>query len=446
MNVEGVFAQDLIQGLARFCQRQNNASRPGYFSARGDKDIPAIIFPEKLNVLGHVGIERFKRNDVVKVDYKHVVLVKKLCYKKAVSAIEIRPCHSPFTKGNWRFTARFGNVWSHQRGWAYPTHAAAVTCHRFVEWSLYLQYYQPSPMKQLFTLIMSCVLLPAFATDPEVDSTQVFLDSIESTFHYQEGDIHFDNNVGILKVPQGFRYLDAEQTRFVIHDLWGNPGGDGTMGMIVPSNIPITSAESWAFIITYDEMGYVKDDDAGDIDYDDMLIDMQEETAEENKEREAAGYEPISIIGWASKPFYDKNRKVLHWAKELNFGGSDVHTLNYNVRVLGRKGVLVLNAVASMDALPTVQQNIDPVLNAFQYAEGYQYDDFNPELDKVAAWTVGGLVAGKVLAKAGIFALLLKNIKLIGIAIIGMVTAVIKWFRRKTEPPTVREFPADNQG
>lgn len=292
---------------------------------------------------------------------------------------------------------------------------------------------------------MSCALLPAFATDPEVDSTQLFLDSLESTFHYQEGDITFDNHVGTLKVPPGFRYLDAEQTRFVIHDLWGNPGGDGTMGMIVPADIPITSAESWAFIITYDEMGFVKDDDAGDIDYDDMMTDMQSETEAENKEREDAGYEPISIIGWASKPYYDKDKKVLHWAKELTFGDSEVHTLNYNVRVLGRKGVLVLNAVASMDALPTVQKNIDPVLGSFQYAEGYQYGDFNPELDKVAAWTVGGLVAGKVLAKAGILALLLKNIKLIGLAIVGIFTAAVKWFRRKTEPPAVKEFPGNTQ-
>jgi uncharacterized membrane-anchored protein len=301
-------------------------------------------------------------------------------------------------------------------------------------------------MKRLFTLFLSCAVLPALATDAVVDSTQLFLDSLESTFHYQQGEITFDNQVGTLKVPDGFRYLDADQTRYVIHDLWGNPGGDGTMGMIVPANIPITSAESWAFIISYDEMGFVKDDDADEIDYDEMLTEIQAETAEENTTREEAGYEPISIIGWASKPYYDKDRKVLHWAKELSFGDSEVHTLNYNVRVLGRKGVLVLNAVASMDALATVKQNIDPVLGAFQYGEGHQYDDFNPELDKVAAWTVGGLVAGKVLAKAGIIALLLKNIKLIGLAIVGLVSAAVRWFRRKTEPPTVREFPGDNPG
>lgn len=301
-------------------------------------------------------------------------------------------------------------------------------------------------MKLLLTLLMSCGLLSAYATDPATDSTQLFLDSLETTFHYQEGEIMFDNQVGTLMVPAGFRYLDAAQARFVIHELWGNPGGEGTMGMIVPADVPITSPESWAFIITYEEMGFVKDNDADDIDYEELMATMQADAVEENKLREEEGYDPIDIIGWAAKPYYDTSKKVLHWAKEIRFGDSEVHTLNYNVRVLGRKGVLILNAVAAIDALPQVEQNIDPVLSAFQFAPGNKYDDFNPNLDQVAAWTVGGLVAGKVLAKAGILALILKNIKLIGLAIVGLASVLWKWFQRKSEPPVVREFPGDTRG
>jgi len=282
-------------------------------------------------------------------------------------------------------------------------------------------------------------MVTAFAAD-ETDSTQIFLDSLESSFNYQTGEIKFDDNIGTLTVPQGFRYLDSDQTRYILHDLWGNPGGEGTMGMLVPANIPITSMESWAFIITYEEMGYVKDDDADDIDYDEMLEELQSETSAENEQRTKEGYEPISIIGWATTPFYDKDKKILHWAKEIKFGDSEDNTLNYNVRVLGRKGVLVLNAVASMSALEEVKENINPVLTAFAYSEGNQYDDFDPEVDEVAAWTIGGLVAGKVLAKAGILALILKNIKLIGLAIVGLGGAIWKWFKGKTEPPAVREI------
>jgi uncharacterized membrane-anchored protein len=294
-------------------------------------------------------------------------------------------------------------------------------------------------MKQLFSFMLCLSIVTTFAAD-QTDSTQIFLDSLEATFNYQTGEIKFDNNIGTLSVPQGFRYLDSDQTRYVLHDLWGNPGGEGTMGMLVPANIPITSLESWAFIITYEEMGYVKDDDADDIDYDELLEELQSETSEENEQRTKEGYEPISIVGWATTPFYDKNKKILHWAKEIKFGEAEENTLNYNVRVLGRKGVLVLNAVASMSALEEVKGNIDPVLTAFAYSEGNQYDDFDPEIDEVAAWTIGGLVAGKVLAKAGILALLLKNIKLIGLAMVGLGGAIWNWFRRKTEPPTVREI------
>jgi uncharacterized membrane-anchored protein len=299
--------------------------------------------------------------------------------------------------------------------------------------------------KILLTWLVGLVVMPAFAAfRGENDSTNTFLDSLEASFQYQTGEIKL-GDIGTLQVPAGFRYLDSAQARFVIHDLWGNPGGSGTLGMIVPENMAI-STDAWAFIITYDEMGYVKDDDADEIDYDEMLEGIQKEEAEINEARKQQGYDPMYMIGWAAKPYYDADKKVLHWAKELQFGDSveAEHTLNYNVRVLGRKGVLVLNAVAMMHELSDVQANIEPVLSSFTYADGQKYSDFNPDIDEVAAWTIGGLVAGKVLAKAGFFALILKNAKLIGLGIMGLFTGLWRWFKRKTEPPTVRTIGGDD--
>jgi uncharacterized membrane-anchored protein len=294
-------------------------------------------------------------------------------------------------------------------------------------------------MKTVITIFVLAFAVQTFAS-VETDSVQLFFDSLEASFQYQHGEIKLDNGIGSLHVPTGFRYLDARQADYVIHDLWGNPPGGETLGMIVPEDIGITSANSWAFIITYDEMGYVKDDDATDMDYEELLKEMQADAAATNEERKKLGYETIAIIGWASKPFYDNEKKVLHWAKEIKFGETGGTTLNYNVRVLGRKGVLVLNAVASMEQLPDVKKNIDPVLTSFNYTDGNKYADFNPEMDEVAAWTIGGLVAGKVLAKAGFFALILKNIKLIALAIGGLATAIWRWYRKKTEVPTVRNI------
>lgn len=294
-------------------------------------------------------------------------------------------------------------------------------------------------MKKVIALLLCASLAHAVAAT-EIDSAKLFFDSLEASFTYQHGEIKLDDGIGTLNVPAGFRYLDATQAAYVIHDLWGNPHGDGTLGMIVPENIGITDERSWAFIITYEEMGYVKDDDADEIDYDELLSEMQSDAAAANEERVNEGYESIAIIGWAAKPYYDSEKKVLHWAKEIKFGETEGTTLNYNVRVLGRKGVLVLNAVASMMELPDVQQNIEPVLASFNYADGNKYADFNPDMDEVAAWTIGGLVAGKVLAKAGILALLLKNLKLIALAIGGLGAAIWKWYKKKTETPVVRNL------
>jgi uncharacterized membrane-anchored protein len=291
--------------------------------------------------------------------------------------------------------------------------------------------------------ILALVLVPVFQVclSQAHDPVQAFIDSLEASLHYQEGVIPLENGIGNLNVPEGFHYLDAQQSAYVLQELWGNPDGSGTLGMILPKTAGVLADNSWAFIISYEEMGYVKDDDASEIDYDDLMDDMRSETESENEERNQIGYEPIELIGWASKPFYDQERKVLHWAKEFKFGNADVNTLNYNVRILGRKGVLVLNAVAAMSDLSEVQKSINPVLSSFAYADGSRYSDFNPEIDDVAAWTIGGLVAGKVLAKAGIFAFLLKYLKLIGLGIIAIGGACWRWYKRKTELPDVKKFP-----
>jgi uncharacterized membrane-anchored protein len=283
---------------------------------------------------------------------------------------------------------------------------------------------------------LSVILCPIVlkAQEEAADSirVQLFKDSLENTFTYQHGKITFPNDLGTLNVPDGFKYLDSIQAERVIKDLWGNPHGAGTLGMIMPENLGVMDA--WAFIITYDNLGHVKDDDAEDIDYDEMLVELQKETNENNVEREKQGFDKITFVGWAAKPYYDKDKNTLHWAKELKFGDNeDDHTLNYNVRILCRKGVMVLNAVATMSELEVVQQNIEKVQSSVAFNDGNKYSDFDPDIDDVAAWTIGGLVAGKVLAKVGFFALFLKYIKVIGLALAAAGGAIWKWIKGKRE-------------
>jgi uncharacterized membrane-anchored protein len=153
----------------------------------------------------------------------------------------------------------------------------------------------------------------------------------------------------------------------------------------------------------------------------------------ESQSRIAQGFESIVLVGWASSPYYDKDKKTLHWAKEYRFGGTEQSTLNYNLRILGRKGVVMMNAVASMPQLEDVKNSANKVISSVTFNEGHRYSDFNPDVDEVAAWTVGGLVAGKVLAKVGFFAGLLKFWKVIAIGLAAAGTAIWRFFNRNKE-------------
>ncbi len=289
-------------------------------------------------------------------------------------------------------------------------------------------------MKKSFALAsFMLTILTSFAQ--EADSTQIFIDQIESSINYQTGKISLDS-IGEITVPEGYKYVDAEQSKYILTELWGNPDGE-CLGMLMPEKSGVLSSDSYVFIIEYDPLGYVEDDDADDIDYEELLTSMKEDTKKESESREKGGFGTIELINWASKPFYDSDKKTLHWAKEYSFNGDSIHTLNYNVRILGRKGVLVMNAVSAIDQLPNVQSNIDKVHSSFQFKDGMKYSDFDPDIDEVAAWTIGGLVAGKLLAKAGILALLLKNIKLILLAFGAGGAALYRWFtgKKKEETP-----------
>ena len=282
---------------------------------------------------------------------------------------------------------------------------------------------------------------PLTAADSATRRTFI-LDSLNHSLHYQQGHVVLPGGISELEVPNGFRYLDSAQSRTVLTRYWHNPDGT-SLGMLFPAKLNPLDENAWAYVIEYDPSGHVKDDAADDINYDDLLKEMREDLVDANKERTAAGYEAVELVGWASSPYYDKATHTLHWAKTLKFGGSPDNTRNYNVRVLGRKGVLILNAVGSEQQLADIKASIPGLLGAVSFAKGQQYTDFNSSLDEVAAYGIGGLIAGKVLAKVGLFAVLLKFWKLGLLALSGAWAAVKRFFTGKKVAPAGGPAPDD---
>lgn len=247
----------------------------------------------------------------------------------------------------------------------------------------------------------------AYTEEEIIEMYSKYVDSIEQSLNYERGTVSIGSGIGTIKVPAGFKYLNGPQSEMILTDIWGNPPSedpDKSLGMLMPEEDSPMEDSMYAINITYSEEGFIKDEDATDIDYDELLSSMQADEEEINEYRVSEGYETIHIVGWATEPFYDSKDKKLYWAKEIAFGGEPEHTLNYNIRVLGRKGYLELNAIGGMHVLPEVQRNIEPILESVSFNEGHRYEDFDPSMDRVAAYGIAGLIAGKVLAKAGILA------------------------------------------
>lgn len=300
-------------------------------------------------------------------------------------------------------------------------------------------------------LIVSCGIVRAKDEDSLTNQLLKQLkqyDSVNKAMKYQTGLVKLPNGIAQLNVPKGFKYLNAEQSQFIIHDLWGNPSRPDVIGMLFPENGGPYADSNYAFIISYDESGHVEDEEADKVDYDQMMKDWHEAEKQANVERLKQGYPSLHIVGWAQKPYYDKSTKVLHWAKELDFSGEENHTLNYDVRILGRKGILSLNAVANMSELSLVKKDIDKVLGIASFTAGNKYSDFDSNIDKIAVGGIAAVIGGKVLAKAGILAGLGKFLKIIILGIGALIAGIVRFFKGKKQDESYATYeptpPADN--
>jgi uncharacterized membrane-anchored protein len=296
------------------------------------------------------------------------------------------------------------------------------------------------------TLLMLVFALSAHSAEgpapADLAAQRAAMRKLADELKYQEGNIVLRGGVAKIALPAGFRYLDPANTETVLAKIWGNPRGGGTLGMITPANFNPLGDESWAVVITFDEDGYVKDDDAAKINYDDLLKDMKKDTREASKAREKEGYGSIELIGWAAPPHYDVATHKLYWAKEIKFDDSPDHTLNYNIRMLGRRGVLVVNAVASMAQLKEVEAATPDLLRMVDFQDGHRYADFTAKTDKVATYGLAALVAGGIGAKAGLFKALwigilaFKKFAIVGVIALGAL--VKKLFERRKEAARLR--------
>ena len=288
----------------------------------------------------------------------------------------------------------------------------------------------------VLTLAGSALAQPYQSMFPESNDFSAEAKKYLQELDFKQGTIPLPGANASLSIPADFYYLDPEDTKTVIVDIWGNPAGaaEGTLGMIFPAKYAPTEAQAWGSLVEYSADGYISDLDAATTDYDDLQKTLKESVAESNIEREKQGFPTITLVGWASAPRYDQSAHALHWARDLIFGNEQPasHTLNYSVRLLGREGVIQYNFVAGLSQLEEIKAAIPSVVQLVQFDKGKQYNDYQ-QGDKLAAYGLAGIIAAgagaKVAAKAGLLAIALAFLKKGGFLIVLLFGGAIRFFR-----------------
>ena len=275
-------------------------------------------------------------------------------------------------------------------------------------------------LKVTVGLLLLALSQLVWSAEPD-EARRAELRPLADRLKYQEGKIVLQDGLATLNLTPSFRYLDPASAQTLLTGLWGNPSAE-SLGVIVPAGFDPFADDAWCVVLNFQDDGYVKDDDAETINYTKLLKDMKSETREASAARVKNGYSSIELVGWAAEPRYDKGTHKFYWAKELKFGDSEENTLNYNLRILGRRGILVLNAVANISQFAQIEKATPEILGMIDFNEGHRYADYKPGADKVAAYGLAALVAGGIAAKTGLLkGLFLAIIALKKFAIIGVV-------------------------
>jgi uncharacterized membrane-anchored protein len=221
-----------------------------------------------------------------------------------------------------------------------------------------------------------------------------------------------------LQVPEGYVYLDPGETS-KFQELLQNPT-DGSESLIGPDDL------HWFGLFEFDDIGFVKDDE--EIDAAELLASVRSGTEASNALRRERGWPELHVVGWKFEPRYDTTTNRLEWAILGESQGET--TVNFNTRLLGRKGVTSAILVAGEEELDAATADFKQILTGFSYLPGQGYADVQ-EGDKIAEYGLAALIAGggaAVAAKSGLLKGLWKFI--LGAGVLAMA-GLGKLFGRK---------------
>jgi uncharacterized membrane-anchored protein len=286
--------------------------------------------------------------------------------------------------------------------------------------------------RKVLTAIVCGILTfaaPAFATPPESAPAPIDLPK-----------------AGVrITLPAGYEWIPEAEARKVLEE--DGARGEGLQGIIIPT---AKDGNNYFVVCSFDDCGYVSDDDAEKLNANDLLNSYREGAKEQNEVRKDNGMPPIYVGDWAEKPHYDKAKHHVIWGiqvKDEDGASAPVAAVNYNTRILGRRGVLSMNLVTDQDKIELNKTKVATLLNQTTFNKGSAYGDYVKGQDKAAGYGIAGLILGggafAAAAKLGLLGglwkwalgilLVFKKFAVVGIVAIGAIIGKIFGGKKKDE-------------
>ena len=285
-----------------------------------------------------------------------------------------------------------------------------------------------------FALTLTFICAPAALADDKKEEKSPAIEG--------PSKVLMDKDLAEIDLPAGYGYLPKEYAQEIVKK--DGSSAEGVVGIVFPVPSKTQRVPDFLMYCTFHDMGYVKDDDAGQINADELLKTMKEGTKEENEQRKAEGVPPFFVGNWVEKPHYVKDKHQVIWALEVKDEDTEtapVSCINYNTRILGRRGVLSMNLVATPDKIEDSKAKSKILLDNTAFVPGSRYSDFKPG-DKDSGMGITGLILGggalAAAAKFGVFGgiykfllpIILVGKKFIIVIIAAIGAAVAKIFKK----------------
>jgi uncharacterized membrane-anchored protein len=144
--------------------------------------------------------------------------------------------------------------------------------------------------------------------------------------------------------------------------------------------------------------GFVRDDDWHELNPDDLLEVIREQTSRDNAERIGKGHAPVEVLGWSQPPTFDSRNKVAYWA--IKAQSKESYVINASAIRLSRDGFTRITWIGEPDQFLNARSALDPAIARYDYDRGWRYADFRTG-DAVAGIGIAALTRQIVTGRTG---------------------------------------------